>query len=105
MENKYELVIYPQAAADMEGIFDYIYNQLCNPTAAFKQVEDFEKALDTVCCAPLSCPTVNNDYVKDRSLRKLIVNNYIVFYRPLQEEAQIEVVRVLYGMMNFKDIL
>ena len=105
MENKYELVIYPQAAADMESIFDYIYNKLCNPTAALKQIEDFEKALDTVCCAPLSCPMVNNDYVKDKSLRKLIVNRYIVFYRPQQDEARIEVVRVLYGMMNFKDIL
>lgn len=105
MESKFSLRIYPQAAADMEGIFDYIYNTLCAPAAAAKQISDFESALDTVCHEPLSCPLVNNEYVSDGSLRKLIVNNYIVFYRPDMERKTVDVVRVLYGMMNFKDIL
>ena len=54
---------------------------------------------------PNSCPLVNNEYVKDKTLHKLIVNNYIIFYRVKDENQTIEVVRVLYGMMNFKEIL
>lgn len=34
MPNKYVLNIYPQAARDMESIFEYIAITLCNPTAA-----------------------------------------------------------------------
>ena len=105
MANKYSLYIYPQAAKDLENIFDYICNELHNPAAAYGQIDDFAKALETVCFMPLSCPLVNNEYTKERNLRKLIVNNYIVFYRAKEETERIEVLRVLYGMMNFKDIL
>ena len=105
MASKYSLYIYPLAAKDMECIFDYIANELQNPDAAVSQMENFEKLFDTVCFAPLSCPLINNEFVKDSSLRKLIVNNYIAFYRPNAERERIEIVRVLYGMMDFKNLL
>lgn len=105
MANKFSLYIYPQAAEDMDSIFDYIADELKNPDAALKQIDDFEKLFDTVCSAPLSCPLINNEFVKDPTLRKLIVNNYIAFYRPDAERERIEVVRVLYGMMDFKNLL
>ena len=44
MENKLKLVIYPAAQEDMDQIFSYISEKLCNPTAAIKQIEDFENA-------------------------------------------------------------
>lgn len=101
--NKYQLKIFPLAKIDMEQIFDYIAIELCNPTAAIGQINDFEKAFETVCSFPESHPYINNEYVKDRSLRKLIVNNYIVFYRIMNNEVQI--VRVLYGMRNYETLL
>ena len=102
-KNKYQLKIFPMAQLDMEQIFDYIAVELCNPTAAIWQINDFEKAFDNVCTFPESCPYINNEYVKDKSLRKLIVNNYIAFYRVRDNEIQ--VVRVLYGMRNYKALL
>ena len=104
MENKkYQLKIFPLAQLDMEQIFDYIAIELCNPTAAIGQINDFEKAFDNVCTFPESCPYINNEYVKDKSLRKLIVNNYIAFYRV--KDNEIQVVRVLYGMRNYEALL
>ena len=91
------------AQLDMEQIFGYIAVELCNPTAAIGQINDFEKAFDNVCTFPESCPYINNEYVKDKSLRKLIVNNYIAFYRVRDNEIQ--VVRVLYGMRNYELLL
>jgi len=87
----------------MEQIFEYISVELCNPTAAINQINDFEKAFNDICTFPEGCPYINNEYVKDKSLRKLIVNNYIAFYRIT--ENQIQVVRVLYGMRNYKSLL
>ena len=101
--NKYQLKIFPLAQRDMEQIFHYIAVKLCNPSAALGQINDFEKALESVCTFPESCPYINNEYVKDKSLRKLIVNNYIVFYRIKNKEIQ--VVRVLYGMRNYETLL
>lgn len=101
--NKYQLKIFPMARLDMEQIFDYIAVELCNPTAAIGQINDFEKAFENICTFPESCPYVNNEYVKDKSLRKLIVNNYIAFYRI--KDNEIQVVRVLYGMRNYEPFL
>ena len=99
----YQLKIFPMARLDMEQIFDYIAVGLCNPTAAIGQINDFEKAFENVCTFPESCPYINNEYVKDKSLRKLIVNNYIAFYRVRDNEIQ--VVRVLYSMRNYEALL
>ena len=99
-KSKYQLKIFPLARLDMELIFDYIAVELSNPTAAIGQINDFEKAFDNVCEFPESCPYINNEYVKDKSLRKLVVNNYIAFYRVRDNEIQ--VVRVLYGMSNYQ---
>ena len=103
MENKCVLIIFPLAQRDMEQIFEYIAVELCNPTAAIGQLNDFEKAFDNVCSFPESCPYIRNEYVKDKSLRKLVVNNYIAFYRVKENEVQ--VVRVLYGMRNYESFL
>lgn len=101
--NKYQLKILPLAKLDMEQIFDYIAVKLCNSAAAIGQIDDFEKAFANVCAFPESCPYINNEYVKDKSLRKLIVNNYVAFYRIRDNEIQI--VRVLYGMRDYESFL
>jgi len=88
----------------MEGIFDYIAGELKNITAAIKQIDDFEKAFNRVCDMPQSCPMIYNEYVKEKGFRKQIVN-YIVFYKDNEEEEEIQIVRVLYGMMDYASIL
>lgn len=103
MENKYPLKLFPLAAQDLEQIFNYIAVDLCSPQAALKQIDDFENAFNSVCSFPESCPLINNEYVKDKSLRKLIVNNYVAFYRI--KNGEIQVIRVLYGMRNYQALL
>ena len=101
--NQYQLKIFPLAQKDMEQIFDYIAVELCNVSAAIQQINDFERAFKNVCSFPESCPYIHNEYVKDKSLRKLVVNNYIAFYRV--KDREIQVVRVLYGMRNYETFL
>lgn len=102
-KNKFKLKIFPLAQLDLEQIFNYIAIDLCNPTAANGLIDEFENAFKTVCEYPQSCPRVNNEYVRDSSLRKLIINSYIAFYRIT--DTEIQVIRVLYGMRDFKDLL
>ena len=87
----------------MENIFKYIAVDLASPTAASNLIDDFENAFENICLFPESCPLIQNEYVKDKTLRKLVVNNYIVFYKV--EDFEIQVVRVIYGMRNYKDLL
>ncbi len=103
MQNSYRLKIFPMAQRDMADIFAYIAEELKNPTAALHQIDGFERAFATVCAFPESCPLIDNEYVKDKTLRKLVVNNYIAFFRV--KDKEIQVVRVLYGMTNYREIL
>ena len=91
------------AQLDMEQIFNYIEFELCNLKATIKLINDFERAFDNICYFPESCPLINNEFVKDKTLRKMIINNYIAFYRVRNNEIQ--VVRVLYGMRNYEVLL
>ncbi len=103
MAADHRLKIFPLAQSDMDAIFAYVSENLKNPTAAIGLIEDFEKAFAAVRAFPESCPLVNNEYVADKTLRKLIVNNYIAFFRVRGDEIQ--VVRVLYGMSDYRSLL
>ncbi|MCD7807948.1 MAG: type II toxin-antitoxin system RelE/ParE family toxin [Erysipelotrichaceae bacterium] len=104
-DNKYSINIYPRAQSDLEDIFRYISDELCNPSAAIELIDAIDEALDLVCLNPLMCPLVRSKLIKDKTLRKLIVKNYIIFYRPVEQNNEIQVVRVLYGMKNYEKIL
>ena len=101
--NKLPLKIFPLAQADMRNIIEYISVELSNRKAAADLIDDFENAFDNIRLFPECCPRVDNEYVNDKSLRKLIVKNYIAFYRLKNNEIQ--VIRVLYGLQNYAEIL
>lgn len=103
--SKYKIFIYPKAQIDMENIFDYINSELSSPKAANDMIDKFEKALDNISLFPESCPYTNNEAIIDKEIRKLIVDNYIIFYKEDKETRQISVIRVIYGMRNYVDIL
>ncbi|MCD8028116.1 MAG: type II toxin-antitoxin system RelE/ParE family toxin [Erysipelotrichaceae bacterium] len=103
--NKYTLNIYPRAQADLENIFQYISEDLYNPNAAAILIDEIDEALELICLNPLMCPLVRSRVIKDKTLRKIIVKNYIIFYRPVEQKEEIQVVRELYGMMDYEKIL
>ena len=102
-KSDFKLKISPLAENDLHQIIDYIAIELSNPAAAIEQINDFEKAFENICIFPESCPYISNQYVRDKSLRKLIVNNYLIFYRV--EGYEIQVIRVLYRMRNYETLL
>nr|DAI09309.1 MAG TPA: Plasmid stabilization system protein [Caudoviricetes sp.] len=101
----YALKFYPKAKQDLVDIYDYISRELGNPDAAQKLLDAFEKGLVQAREIPFSCPKIVNVPVKNKEIRKLIVENYIIFYLANEQEKQIEVVRILYGMMDYHKIL
>ncbi len=103
--NYYTLNIYPKSQADLDDIVRYIAQELCNPDAAVKLTADIDDALDLVSRNPKMCPLVKSSYIKDKTIRKLSVKNYLIFYRPDDRLREIQIIRILYGMRNCEDIL
>ena len=103
MEVKYPYKFSKIATEDLRKITDYISYVLLNPSASEKLVYEFFDALERISLFPLSCSLVQNKLIKEQGLRKLIVQKYILFYK--FEENEIRVVRILYGMRNYSNLL
>ena len=54
---------------------------------------------------PFSCNYVADEYLRVKGYRKLIVDNYIVFYLIEEEKDQVIIMRVLYGKQKFENLL
>ena len=95
----------PKALQDLEGILDYIQNELCNEKASEDLAIKMFEAIDVASKLPESGMKVDNEYIVDKTLRYLLVDNYKVFYKHDKKNNQLIIVRILYGKMNIDKIL
>ncbi len=54
---------------------------------------------------PDSGSPVENEYLTDKSVRKLLVDNYIIYYKVQSDEKIITIIRIVYGKRNLDEIL
>lgn len=101
----YKLEYLPIALNDMVEIISYIRNELKNPTAANNLSEKFIQAAENSKDFPYSNPP----YIPMKSLnheyRKIIVDNYIMFYWVDERTKIITMARVIYGKRDYGRII
>jgi len=101
----YQLELLPIARQDMIDIARYISHELLNPTAAEKLAEEMIEAADRL----MDFPYINALHRPVKPLgkeyRKLIVNNYIMFYCIDEEEKKVTVARVIYARRDYERLL
>ena len=100
---KNELHYSPESLQDLDGIWDYIVQELGNVIAAENTVNSILTTIQTVethaeIGSPLSSVVrVDSDY------RFLVSGHYVVFYRVVQTDIYID--RILYGKRDILHIL
>lgn len=105
MGNKYRVKIVLKAEEDLDDIFYYIALELNNKSAAEKMIYLFSNKILRLQEFPFSCSLVEDDLLKDKGYRKLIIDNYIVFYIVNEEDQLVIVMRVLYGRKKYQDLI
>lgn len=103
--HNYRLEFTPKAEEDLEQIYGYIFGTLSAATEADRLVVNIEQAIMRLKEYPFSCQYVLDEPLNKRGYRKLIVDNYLVFYLVNQADEQVVVMRILYGASNYQDIL
>ena len=101
--NNFSLKITKIAKNDLENIFKYISIELANKTAAENLINIFKRRFNDLCIFPISYPLCSNEFIKYKTIRKLIVQKYIVFYKV--EQKDVVIIRVLHELMDFINIL
>ena len=105
MDKKYNIIIEKYAQKDLESIYNYICNKLVNKEAAIKLLNKINEKFDSIALFPKSAPLIINNYVKNKNIRKLLIDNYIAFYEVDDINKEIRIIRIIYGMQNYIDVL
>lgn len=105
MNDRFSLIYSPESIDDLRDIFAYISVSLSEPTIARKQVERIRTAVKTLDQLPLRNPLVEWEPWSTYQMRKLLVDNYIVFYLVDTESKTVSVIRILYGGRDLEAVL
>lgn len=93
----YSIEYLPIALRDMTDIAEYIGVNLANPDAADRLAEEMVSAAEGLAEMPYKYPV----YVSVRPLkheyRKLVVQNYIMFYQVDEDRKLVTIARVIYA--------
>ena len=89
----------------MDEIYSYIAGELLNEDAAANHMDQIEDKIMRLRNFPFSCSLVEDDALRDKGYRKLVVENYIAFYIVEEKKKQVIVMRVLFGRQKYQDII
>ena len=101
MDEKYKINLSIKAKDDLKSIVLYIKNNLNEPAIANKYAKIIREEIQTLGYSPQKFAVIDDNSVKDLNLRKLIIKNYIAFYRVNEENKVVNVERILYGASNW----
>ena len=97
----YTYRLTPSAVRDLQEIADYIAHELCAPESAVGLLNDIEAAIVHSCDFPLSLPTIQDELLRMKGYRKIIVKNYIIFVLLDSEKETLKVMRVMYHARDY----
>lgn len=100
---KYNIEYSMESKQDLIDIKRYIKYNLQEPNTAQKLITKIKREIDSLKDNPEIYSVIDDDIIKRFKIRKLVVDNYIVFYRINNEDIQI--VRVMYGRRNWITLL
>ena len=100
----YTVKILPLAIEDLQNIYDYIAFELKSIINAENQLNRLKEEILKLDFMPESYKLYEKEPWKSRGLRFFSVDNYIVFYIVDNNDMEVNVLRVLYGRMDFSKI-
>ncbi len=100
---QYNIEYSKEARQDLIDIKRYIKYNLQEPTISQRLISKIKTEIDKLKNDPEIFSIIDDDFIKKLEIRKLIVDNYIVFYRI--KTNNIQIVRVMYGRRNWINLL
>lgn len=101
--DKYNIEYSKEAKQDLIEIKQYIKYNLQEPETSQKLIYKIRKEINNLKHNPEIHVIIDDDLIQKIKIRKLIVDNYIIFYRI--KNFSIEIVRVIYGRRNWINLL
>ena len=94
----------PRAQKDLDGIWDYIEKELCNPSAAQNTVEGIMDKVDILMSFPEAGVKLEFENGLNSGYRYVSFKNYLAIYR-LRSDDIVYIDRVIYSGRDYMRIL
>jgi len=101
MSDLYAYELMPSAIQDSDSIAEYIAVQLSAEDSAVRLLNEIEAAIIAACAFPYAAPSIHDELFQQKGYRKLVAENYIVFYIPDDEKRRLNVMRVVYFAKDY----
>lgn len=101
MKAKYKVEISQQAKLDLTDIVLYIKDILSEPSIANKYAELFKKEIDNLQYFPERFAIADSELIEGECIRRVVVKNYMIFYRVDEKEQLVKVDRIIYGASDW----
>jgi addiction module RelE/StbE family toxin len=99
------LVITEPAEADLKEIADYIAKELREPSTAQHLITKIAESILNLEQMPQRYALVSDERLANQGIRKLLVDNYIVFYVVSEKNQSVSIIKILYGKRDWNNLL
>lgn len=102
---QYKVTYSAEALDDLKDIFSYIAFKLKVYQTAVNQTNRIRKAIKNLGNFPLRNSKVEWEPWSSAGMRKMPVDNFVIYYFADEEEQAVMVVRIFYGGRNVEEII
>ena len=96
----YEIIMTPDATADLYALRDYIADTLLMPDTALTYIRSIRKKIDTLEQMPERIAPLPEESGHNHGIRKLIANNFYIYYRIDKSSIRVYILNIIYSKRN-----
>lgn len=103
--NQYEVIISEKAQQDLREIVANITRQAQQKLRVEENVNNLAEIISNLARAPFRHPLVNDERLVTAGIRRLEIDNYIVFFIASEKEKTVSVIRILHDQRYWTDLI
>jgi toxin ParE1/3/4 len=102
---QYKVIIKSAAKVDLQDIFRYITETLYEPRIAERVCNSIETAILSLRQFPMRHGIIGEEPLTSKEIRKMPVENYIVFYTVDNAAKGVHVLRILFSRREWQNLI
>ena len=95
--DSYEIIMTPDATADLVELRDYIADVLLVPDTALSYIRTIREEISKLAEMPGRIKPVDDEPWHSRGIRKIIAKNFYVYYRIDEDAKRVYIMNVIYN--------
>jgi toxin ParE1/3/4 len=103
--SKYTVEVTDSAQSDIKEIVSYLSLELKNPLSAKRILSKFRENILSLEEMPKRQNLVKDEVLSNRGIRKLLVDNYFIFYIVDDSKHKVTVIRTLYARRDWESLV